>query len=233
MPQHDDQTTEDRKVAEKAVSVGTLPAEDRTSDRPIPAAPDTAGGDDNPGQGMAVGAVYPTVTDVVRLRHDTDPHAMAEILDARVPGAVNRSRHLATETDQASGDAVVKPGAIVGVLYDPDTEPAREELADQLEERFLRDFLALPTGDGEYGLTDCSSAVATEAIAQGHRPTGPARIESVTDHPDGLHKVVRWAVPVKSFKPNDDPDVSRRIAAADDAAERDRRARRSKAEAGS
>jgi hypothetical protein len=53
----------------------------------------------------------------------------------------------------------------------------------------------LPIGPDGVVAPGPDSAAVTACIAAGYRPVGEAAIDGVTDHPDGVSKVVTWRVP--------------------------------------
>ncbi len=63
--------------------------------------------------------------------------------------------------------------------------------------------VVLPVGPGGDVLPGPDSAAITACIAAGYRPVGEAHVEKVEDHPDGVSKVVTWAIPAVEAS---DPD---------------------------
>lgn len=87
---------------------------------------------------------------------------------------------------------------------------------------FTWQYVVLPPKGVEFDeatITDTGQAATeTAALGAGYRPSGPARLVSVTDHHDGESKVVTWSCPVvpnagdeaaellaRSVPPHDEP----------------------------
>ncbi len=65
---------------------------------------------------------------------------------------------------------------------------------------FVWEYVVLPPKGVKYDestITDTGQAATeTAALGHGYRPSGPAHLVSVTDHHDGVSKVVTWSCPV-------------------------------------
>lgn len=93
--------------------------------------------------------------------------------------------------------SVEQVGEVAGNLYPPEDDPMAETLKDRETVPFRKQYVVAPAPGGNYGITDCSADICTDALNMGYRPAGPARIEGSQNHPDGLNKIITWVVPVK------------------------------------
>ena len=135
-------------------------------------------------------------TEVPRVEHENVQREAPTEGQVAVPRASERARAIV-------GDLADVPVTVAddagGVLYPPKDDPSRPLESDNAGLTHRRDFVILP-GPAGLVVTDCATAVCQEAIDLGYRPTGDAKVENITDHADGVHKVVTWAVPVADVK---------------------------------
>lgn len=117
-----------------------------------------------------------------------------------------RARHARRGGHQSGGVDVVND-EVAGRQYDTELDPMRPYLDGVDEEVYRKQYILLPSAEG-FVTTDCTNDVVYSALNQGFRPVGDARLDGAVDHPDGLHKIVTWVVPVQSAREVDADTVT-------------------------
>lgn len=126
------------------------------------------------------------------LRHvGVDDAAQGEV---KLVEPVTPQRGRGTADQKANSVAEVE---IAGSAFPPKDDPMRESLQGRETIPFRKQYVLGPNPTGNFGMTDCSTDIAFEALKMGYRPVGDAEIDDAQNHPDGVSKIVTWSIPVK------------------------------------